>query len=140
MKNVWILFLLVGLLVGCTAPIKQVEDTTVGTPVASGPVMRSFSASTVSSGDTIIVTLTKNLNADQTTLLTEDYFPAGWSVVDAGTGTVAGNAIRWAELTGAKSGAYTYSVKATSDSGTWSGQYSVNGATPVDIGGSKTLT
>ena len=139
-KTIWILVFLIGLfVVGCTAPTNNVPAVPTG---GSGPVVRSFSASSIAGSGTLTVTLTKTLKADQTTLLIEENFPAGWIIADKGTGTVNGNTIRWAEIQGAKSGTYTYTVKApaAAGAGTWTGQYSIQGQTPVDIGGSTSVT
>jgi hypothetical protein len=146
MKNVLLLFLVVGVvfMAGCSnsGELDVNEDISDEEVVVSDAVVaRTLSASNVNVGDNIVVTLTKNLDASQTNILVEENFPTGWTVVDAGTGTVAGNTIRWAELTGATSGTYTYTlnVVGTSGTSTWSGQYSINGQTPVDISGSTSV-
>lgn len=137
--------LLVGALSGCVVDKTAIDksvDNTPDTPydgISAILVTRSFSVSEVSPGDSVTIALTKVLNADQKTLLVEETFPAGWTIVDAGDGTVNDNVIKFVELMNAKSGAYTYTLKANSDSGVWSGQYSINGQPPKDIGGSSKL-
>lgn len=133
-----------GLLSGCSAPdaSKAVGDSTPETikdEIGDSQVVRSFSASQVSSGDKITVTLKKTLDEGQKTILVEENFPPGWTVVDAGTGVASGNTIKWAELATAKPGIFTYTVQATSDSGIWTGQYSINGLSLKDIGGLSKL-
>lgn len=150
MKNVLMLMLLVGIvfMVGCSRPnmieelpvdMEEISEDTGS--VSESIVARTFSASNVNVGDTLVVTLTKNLDASQTNILVEENFPAGWVIVDAGAGTVVGNTIRWAELTGATSGTYTYTVTVSGSSGTavWSGKYSINGQAPADIGGATSV-
>jgi len=147
MKNVLFVLLVVGIvfMMGCSSPdvVEEVSDNIEEIPeetndVSESSVVRSFSASTVSVGSNLVVTLTKTLDASQTSLLVEENVPVGWTIVDADTGTVAGNTIRWAELTGAASGTYTYIVTAA-DSEAWTGQYAINGQEPVDIGGLTTI-
>ncbi len=127
---------------GCTNKSSDVVDGSVNSPdnapvsdAITGNVVRSFSVSQISSGETVTVTLTKKLNDGQKTVLIEENFPSGWEVVDAGTGVAKGNAIKWAELLNANSGTLEYTLKSSSDSGAWSGEYSINGAPPVSIEG-----
>ena len=144
MKNVLLLVLILGVVfvVGCSSQDvdeeipKETEDVSETSVVA-----RTFSASNVNVGDTLVVTLTKNLDDDQTIILIEDNFPTGWNILDEGAGSVVGNTIRWAELTGATSGTYTYTVNVVGNPGTatWNGKYSINGQTPLDISGATSV-
>ena len=144
MKNLWIIFLIVILLFGCTSKSEKNSDTqNLAGPETNkntqGIVIRSFSSSSSSVGETIEVTITKNLNSDQTTLLIEDSFPEEWEVVNPGSGNIIGNTIRWAELNTAKSGKFVYSLRVGSGDSVWSGQYSVMGRPPIDIVGEKEI-
>jgi hypothetical protein len=103
---------------------------------------RSFSSNPAVRNTAITVIITKNLLAGQSTVLAEEYVPMGYVIVSSGTGLATGNTIRWAELTGATSGTYNYTVRTptTAGTGTFSGMYTINGGATVTTAGSTQLT
>ena len=102
---------------------------------------RSFSANPTMSGSTITVTLTKTLQPDQSTVLVEETVPAGFTIVSPHLGAATDNTIRWAELIGAVSGTYNYTVRTPLTPGAYafSGMYSINGGSENVIGGASSL-
>jgi len=135
----------------CVAPSPQTEIcgnnvdencNGVAEACVTNGLSRSFSSNTVIRNTVITVTITKNLLAGQSTVLVEEYVPTGYTIISSGTGSATGNTIRWAELIGAVSGTYTYTVRTpnAAGAGTFSGMYSINGGSETPIGGTALLT
>jgi hypothetical protein len=134
----------------CVAPSPQtevcgnnVDENCNGVAEAciTNGLFRSFSSNPAAVNTVITVTITKNLLAGQSTVLVEEYVPAGYTIVSTGTGSAMGNTIRWAELTGATSGKYNYTVRTltTAGTGAFSGMYTINGGAMVTTAGSTQL-
>lgn len=125
----------------CNGPETSTTCSQDCPPVNTAKLSRSMNAQ-VTRGSTFTVTLTRTLQASETTFFAEETVPSQFTITNAGTGTVSGQTIRWSALTGASSGTYTYTVRAPSTAGTYTfaGMYAINGGSTVQTSGTTGVT
>lgn len=107
----------------------------------AGTVERSFSAATVTRGETVDVTLAVTVEAGDSFYILEETFPTNWVVTANGNlddGT-AGQ-LKAVVMMSPVSTTYTYSVRAETASGSFTGTTAFGTAAPVATGGTTSVT
>jgi len=126
MKKIVFLFLLVLLFFGFAS---------------AGNITRGFSSSSLTPGQALTVTLFVSLD-NETFYLLDEIVPGGWTVIDAGSGSIEQQGhVKWVVIQNAASATYSYTVKAPSSEGTasFSGKYLFEGGSETEIAGAKTM-
>ena len=113
--------------------------------ISASSITRIFQSQIISPNDMVNVSLNVSITNSERFYAIEEYVPPSWNVSDTG-GVVLNqttNIIFWFVSENAQNITYTYSVRASSNSG----EYSFNGtymfenfSNPLDIGGQKLIT
>ncbi|MAH45768.1 hypothetical protein CMI37_08050 [Candidatus Pacearchaeota archaeon] len=112
--------------------------------VSASSIERSFSATELTPGDNLDVTLTVTVDGGESYYLIDELYPSiSWTITDSDGGdeSEAGH-LKWIVISGAASTTYTYSLTVPDELGekTFSGIYAFEGGTEEDIGGGDTIT
>jgi len=110
---------------------------------SASTVARSFSSSTLNSGQTLSVTLTVDVTGSDTFYAIDELIPTGWVLTNNGGGdTSQSGHLKWIVLSSASDTSYTYQLTAPATTGihTFSGTYGFDDGIIHDISGSTQVT